>query len=257
MMSEQNAITCRGVSFSRPGDGTSLPVLAGVDLSVDVGEFIALIGPSGCGKSTLLSLLAGLEEPDDGELLVAGTAQRLGNLTLMPQSDSLLPWKTVLENVAEAPGVGRATAPQARNRATAVLDEFGLRDFSHHYPHALSGGMRQRVALARAVLGGAQYWLLDEPFGALDAFTRAHLHRFVAEAWAKHRPTVVLVTHDLDEALVLADRVLVSSDRPGRIAAELTIGLPRPRTPELTTTPQFAEYKRDLMEHLFASGAFA
>jgi ABC-type nitrate/sulfonate/bicarbonate transport system ATPase subunit len=175
----------------------------------------------------------------------------------MPQSDALLPWRTVLENVAAGPAMAGSNSEAGQQQAMAVLEEFGLRGFEDHYPHALSGGMRQRVALARAVLGGARYWLLDEPFGALDAFTRTHLQRFVSEAWRRHEPTVVLVTHDLDEALLLADRVLVSSNRPGRIIAQVSTDLPRPRTPEMTTYPEFAAYKRELMEHLFASGAFA
>jgi ABC-type nitrate/sulfonate/bicarbonate transport system ATPase subunit len=253
----KDRLECRDVSFARPGAEGRLPVLDDLSFMVDRGEFVALIGPSGCGKSTLLSILAGLEEPDDGEVLVSGSPDRLGTLTLLPQSDALLPWKTVLENVATGPRITRADAAAAAERARATLAEFGLGGFERHYPHALSGGMRQRVALARAVLGGARYWLLDEPFGALDAFTRAHLQRFVAEAWERHRPSVVLVTHDLDEALSLADRVLVSSSRPGRIIAELAVELPRPRPPESTTSPEFTAYKRELMEHLFASGAFA
>jgi ABC-type nitrate/sulfonate/bicarbonate transport system ATPase subunit len=257
-MSEFRArLECRDVGFSRPGEQGPLAILDGLSFVVDEGEFVALIGPSGCGKSTALALLAGLEEPDSGAILAGGSPERLGALTLLPQGDALLPWKTVVENIAHGPGVRRADLPAAIRRARGVLADFGLEGFENHYPHALSGGMRQRVALARAVLCGARYWLLDEPFGALDAFTRAHLHRFVIEAWQRHRPAVVLVTHDLDEALLLADRVLVTSRRPARIVAEVATDLPRPRPPKLTTSPEFAVRKSELMEHLFASGAFA
>lgn len=235
-----------------------VPVLDGIDLRVEPGELVALVGPSGCGKSTLLSLLAGLGEPDAGEVLVDGRpGARLGRLTLMPQRDALLPWRTVADNVALAPRLAGCGRGEARERALRTLARFGLAGFEEHYPHALSGGMRQRAALARALLGGARGWLLDEPFGALDALTRADLQGVLARAWAEERPTAVLVTHDLDEALLLADRVLVSGPRPARIVAEVAVDLARPRTLDDVGAPRFAALRGELIDALRGAGALA
>lgn len=234
-------------------------VLDGLSLSVEPGEMVALVGPSGCGKSTLLSLLAGLAEPDEGEILIDGhpDAARLGRITLMPQNDALLPWRTLLDNVALAPclaGVDRAAAERAARR---TLARFGLAGFENHYPHALSGGMRQRAALARTLLGGARAWLLDEPFGALDALTRSELRGVLAAAWAEEGPTALLVTHDLDEALLLADRVLVASPRPARVVHEVEVDLPRPRGPEDAGRPEIAHLRLVLLDALRGAGALA
>jgi ABC-type nitrate/sulfonate/bicarbonate transport system ATPase subunit len=249
------AIAAEGLSLTLDG----VPVLDELSLEVPSGGIVALIGPSGCGKSTLLSVLAGLRGPDAGVVTLGGRpgGARLGALTLMPQSDALLPWRTLLDNVAVAPrlrGEGRAEARASARRALARL---GLAGFEDHYPHALSGGMRQRAALARTLLGGGRGWLLDEPFGALDALTRADLQAVLARAWEAERPTSLLVTHDLDEALILADRVLVSSPRPARVIAEIEVTLPRPRTLAGTASPAFAALRGRLLEALHAAGAIA
>ncbi|MCC6831632.1 MAG: ABC transporter ATP-binding protein [Thermoleophilia bacterium] len=206
-------------------------VLAGVDLTVAPGEVVALVGPSGCGKSTLLDVAAGLVPPDAGEVRLDGgpAPDRPGRLALMPQGDSLLPWRTLADNVAV--GARLAGVPDAAARAREAVTRYGLAGFEDHYPHALSGGMRQRAALARTALAGRPVWLLDEPFGALDALTRAELHAEVADVWARLRPTVLLVTHDPDEAAVLADRVLVSGPRPMGRLVEVAVPEARPRTP--------------------------
>jgi ABC-type nitrate/sulfonate/bicarbonate transport system ATPase subunit len=234
-------------------------VLDGLSLGVGSGEIVAMVGPSGCGKSTLLSVLAGLVVPDAGQVLIDGRADaaRLGRLTLMPQHDALLPWRTLLDNVALGPALAGAGRDDAARAARRALVRLGLGGFEDHYPHALSGGMRQRGALARTLLAGSRAWLLDEPFGALDALTRADLRGVLARAWAEVRPTALLVTHDLDEALLLADRVLVSSPRPARIVAEVAVDVPRPREEGDVARPEIADLRRELMHALRATGALA
>jgi ABC-type nitrate/sulfonate/bicarbonate transport system ATPase subunit len=230
-----------------------------VTLSVAPGEIVALVGPSGCGKSTLLSVLAGLLEPDEGAVLLDGRAAagRLGRLTLMPQHDALLPWRTVLENVALAPRLAGAAREDAERAARRALARLGLAGFDDHYPHALSGGMRQRAALARTLLSGSRAWLLDEPFGALDALTRADLRRVLAATWAQERPSTLLVTHDLEEALLLADRVLVSGPRPARVVAELAVDVERPRERDDVALPELADLRARLVAALRGAGALA
>jgi len=249
------SLEARGVTLAL-GD---VAVLDRVDLRVAPGEMVALVGPSGCGKSTLLSVLAGLLDPDAGEVLLDGRAApaRLGTLTLMPQRDALLPWRTLEDNVAIAAGLAGASAEEAGRSARAALARFGLSEFGDHYPHALSGGMRQRGALGRTLLSGARAWLLDEPFGALDALTRADLQGVLGATWAERRPTAVLVTHDLDEALLLGDRVLVAGPRPMRIVDEIAVDLSRPRSLDDTVAPEFAAMRARLMGALRASGALA
>jgi putative hydroxymethylpyrimidine transport system ATP-binding protein len=234
-------------------------VLGGLSLAVAPGEVVAMVGPSGCGKSTLLSVVAGLLDPDAGEVAIDGRADapRLGRLTLMPQRDALLPWRTLLDNAALGPRLAGAGGEEATRAARRTLARLGLAGFEDHYPHALSGGMRQRGALARTLLSGSRGWLLDEPFGALDALTRADLRGVLARAWAEAQPSALLVTHDLDEALLLADRVLVSSPRPARIVAEVDVDVPRPREAGDVAAPELAELRRRLMDALRATGAVA
>lgn len=234
-------------------------VLEGLDLRVGPGEFVALVGPSGCGKSTLLSVLAGLMEPDEGAVLIDGrpSPRRLGHLTLMPQSDALMPWRTVLDNVRIGPLLAGASTAESAAAARRMLARFGLAGFEDHYPHALSGGMRQRAALARTILGGTRIWLLDEPFGALDALTRADLRGVLADTWMRDRPTTLLVTHDLDEAVLLADRVLVCGPRPARVVGEVAVPLPRPRTLDDLADPAVSGTRADVLGMLRAAGALA
>jgi ABC-type nitrate/sulfonate/bicarbonate transport system ATPase subunit len=247
------AIEARDLTLSLGGTA----VLDRFDLRVAPGEMVALVGPSGCGKSTLLAVLAGLREPDAGRVLIDGRDDpgRLGRLTLMPQHDALLPWRTLIENVGLGPALAGADRDAARETARRTLARFGLAGFEEHYPHALSGGMRQRAALARTLLGGARGWLLDEPFGALDALTRADLQGVLSRAWSQDRPSALLVTHDLDEALLLADRVLVCGPRPARVVAEVVVDLPRPRTIDDTARADFAALRGDLLAALRGAGA--
>jgi NitT/TauT family transport system ATP-binding protein len=214
--------------------------LEGVDLIVGRDEVVAVVGPSGCGKSTLLELIAGLQEPDDGTVSAPESSY-------MPQRDLLLPWRDALSNAAlalECEGVPRA---EARRRAEPLFDRFGLAEFERAWPAELSGGMRQRVAFLRTLLPGRPLLLLDEPFGALDSITRSSMQRWLADALAQEPRTVVLVSHDVDEALFLADRVVVLSPRPGRVVAEIEVGLERPRD---VTSPDFAAIKRRALEAL-------
>ena len=196
--------------------------LAGMSLRVAAGEVVAVVGPSGCGKSTLLELVCGLLEPDAGT--VAGAPA-----VLMPQRDLLLPWLCALDNAALALRIAGIGRDGARDRARPLFERLGLAGFERAWPHELSGGMRQRVAFARTLLSGKPVLCLDEPFGALDAMTRADLQGWLAEALAAEPRSVLLVTHDVEEAAVLADRIVVLSPRPGRVVAELAVGTPRPR----------------------------
>jgi ABC-type nitrate/sulfonate/bicarbonate transport system ATPase subunit len=230
----------------------ALPVLDGVSFDVDSGEFVALVGQSGGGKSTLLDVLAGLRDPDRGSVSLDGdtAAPRLGRITLMPQRDALMPWRSTLDNVAVGAELAGANRAEARVVARGALAAYGLRGFEDYYPHALSGGMRQRAALARTLLAGRGAWLLDEPFGAVDALTRMELVRILETLWSEHRPTTVLVTHDLDEALVLADRVVVLTSRPARVAQEIAVDLPRPRTGAVALSAEFSALKGRLLDAL-------
>jgi ABC-type nitrate/sulfonate/bicarbonate transport system ATPase subunit len=208
-----------------------VPVLQDVSLSAAREEFVSLIGPSGSGKSTLLNIICGLMQPDEGDVLLRGqvVAERIGRVGYMPQRDLLLPWRSVLDNVLLGPEVMGRDITQARREALELLPLFGLDGFEGHYPATLSGGMRQRAALLRTFLCHQETVLLDEPFGALDALTRRTMRRWLVDVWARFRQAVILVTHDVDEAIYLSDRVYVFSERPGRILDEVPIDLPRPR----------------------------
>ena len=221
-----------------------------VSFTVAAGEFVCLLGPSGCGKSTLLSAVAGHLPPAAGSIhldghLVAGPDPERG---LVFQQSSLFPWRTVLQNVAfglKMRGVPRA---ERLRQAGAFLRRVGLGGFERHYPAQLSGGMQQRAEIARVLITRPRVVLMDEPFGALDAQTRVMMQELLLELWAQVRTTVVFVTHDIDEALFLADRIVVLSARPGRINEIITVDLPRPRTPGLTTDPAFIRLKRGCLD---------
>jgi NitT/TauT family transport system ATP-binding protein len=225
----------------RFGEVTALDELS---LTVSDGEVLALVGPSGCGKSTLLELLAGLQKPDAGSVLAEPAAY-------MPQRDLLLPWRSALANAAlalECAGFGKT---EARAEAQPLFERFGLGGFERARPHELSGGMRQRVALARTFLAGRPLLLLDEPFASLDQITRGSLQEWLAEALSGEPRTVVLVTHDVQEAIYLADRVAIMSPRPGRIVAEIEVPIERPRPRrETITSPDFGHLERLALDAL-------
>ncbi|MEA2278855.1 MAG: hypothetical protein QOC78_3815 [Solirubrobacteraceae bacterium] len=239
----QGQVDLAGVSrtFARRRGGP-VPALRDVTLGVSSGEIVAVVGPSGCGKTTLLELVCGLQAPD------AGTV-RAAPAVLMPQRDLLLPWLSAIDNAALAARLAGASRAQARERAHPLFAAFGLEGFERARPHELSGGMRQRVAFLRTLLSGKPVLCLDEPFGALDALTRGEMQDWLAGALAREARTVLLVTHDVEEAVVLADRVLVMSPRPGRIVAELAVALPRPRT---ATDPAVVALRERALEALRA-----
>jgi ABC-type nitrate/sulfonate/bicarbonate transport system ATPase subunit len=203
--------------------GATVHALSGVSLHAHHGELLAVVGPSGCGKTTLLELICGLQVPDAGAIECAPAA-------LMPQRDLLLPWLSALDNAALALRIAGSPRAAARAQAVALFAELGLQGFEQAHPHELSGGMRQRVAFLRTLLSGKPVLCLDEPFGALDAITRAEMQAWLGRALAREPRTVVLVTHDVEEAIVLADRVAVLSPRPGRLRAEIEVDLSRPRS---------------------------
>ena len=252
----QPRVQALGVSTSfERADGGELPVLRGVHVHAGAGEFVSIVGPSGCGKSTLCNVISGVTRPDRGRILIDGAdvSGRVGLVGYMPQKDLLLPWRTVLDNVVlglEIMGVPRA---EARADALPLFDEFGLAGFESAYPYALSGGMRQRAAFMRTVMFNKSVLILDEPFGALDALTRASMQEWLLGLWAKLKLTILLVTHDVEEAVLLSDRVYVMSGRPGEIRAEVAVDLPRPRTYELAATPAFMERKLDILRTLRSS----
>ena len=241
-----------GKSFPARSGHDAMTALEGVDIDIRAGEFVSIIGPSGCGKSTLFNMLAGLIKPSNGTIYLDGSEpdSLLGKIGYMPQKDLLMPWRTVLDNVTlglEMDGMRRRAA---RAQAMDELPRFGLKGFEQRWPSSLSGGMRQRAALLRTFLAGREVMLLDEPFGALDALTRQAMQEWLLELWASDRKTVVFITHDVEEAVYLSDRVHVMSGRPGRVELSLDITLPRPRSYEMTVSPEFNALKQQLLEPL-------
>ena len=228
-----------------------LEVLRDLSLEARAGEFVAILGPSGCGKSTAFSILTGGTPASGGDVLVDGAAATgaTGRFAYMPQADALLPWRRVLDNATLGLEVRGMARGDARERVRPLLATFGLDGFERAYPFELSGGMRQRAALLRTVVQDCDVLLLDEPFGALDALTRAEMQRWLESVWAQFRWTVLLVTHDVREAVFLADRIYVLSPRPGTVVAELAVPLPRPRA---LTDPRIAELETELLTHLLA-----
>jgi ABC-type nitrate/sulfonate/bicarbonate transport system ATPase subunit len=234
--------------------------LAEVDLAVAPGEFVSLVGPSGCGKSTLFNIVAGLIRPTRGRVLLDGrdVTGTTGEVGYMLQKDLLLPWRTVLDNVVLGRVVRHGRARRSdRDEALQLIARYGLGGFADHYPHALSGGMRQRVALMRTLLFARDVLLLDEPFGALDSQTRLLMQEWLLEVWAEVGSTVLFITHDVDEAIYLADRVVVFSARPGRVKGIFDVPFARPRAPGLVTSDPFVALKREVFAEIYAEAVRA
>jgi NitT/TauT family transport system ATP-binding protein len=246
----------------RYGGAEGTLALRHASMRIGKGEFVAVVGPSGCGKSTLMRLVTGLWPCSAGSVIVAGKEVDgpLSMAGMAFQAPTMLPWRTILENVmlpleVVEPHRRRLRSHRAEyeEKARKLLELVGLRGFEHKTPHQLSGGMQQRASLCRALIHDPQLLMLDEPFGALDVFTREELWEQLAEVCSILKPTVILVTHDLKEAVFLADRVLIMSARPGRIIAERTIPFPRPRRLDVTYTQPFQELVHDLREHISAA----
>ncbi|TKT76308.1 ABC transporter ATP-binding protein [Aquamicrobium sp. LC103] len=248
-MNQRGSLDIRNVGKHYEVDGQRLDVLDDVDLKVEPGSFISLVGPSGCGKSTLLRLIVGLDDEYSGEILldgrrVSGTSLDRG---IVFQDHRLLPWLTLEENIGLA--LLNAELPEDEKRRTVAehIALVGLKGFETAYPHQLSGGMAQRAAIARGLVGRPEILLLDEPLGALDALTRVRLQEEILRIWRAEKVTMILVTHDVDEAIYLSDRVVVMNTGPGRIVRELDVDLPQPRD---RATHAFVDLKRQVLEHM-------
>ena len=226
--------------------------LSNFSLEVGKGEFVSIVGPSGCGKSTFLNLLLGLIKADSGEMRLNGTpiTGPGQERAMVFQEFGLLPWRTVRANVELGLELKGMAAPEREHRATELIKLVGLNDFERHYPHELSGGMKQRVGLARALATEPEVLLMDEPFAALDAQTRDLMQTELLEIWDRTKKTVLFVTHSIEEAAYLSDRVIVMTARPGRMKTILRIGLPRPRDYEMRLTPEFNAIKSQIWDVL-------
>jgi len=255
----QDLVKLDRVSMAYGRGAAAVKAIDEVSLGIAKGEFIAVVGPSGCGKSSLMRLISGLHPPLSGELAIDGkpVTGPLKSVGMAFQNSNLLPWRTALENVLlplEIVQPYRATFKRDREKyalkAKALLQSVGLEGYEHRFPWELSGGMQQRCSLCRALVHEPKLLLLDEPFAALDAFTREELWLVLRDLWTRHRFTVVLVTHDLREATFLADTVYVMSKRPGKILARRAIDLPRPRDLEVTYSDRFAAIVLELREHI-------
>jgi len=243
------ALTARDVAMSYidRSSGDELLAIERIDLDIHEGEFVSIVGPSGCGKSTLLKIIAGLLEPTSGSVVFTPAENGRPRNGLVFQDHGVFPWMTVLDNVAfglEMQGVARR---ERYRRAIAFVEQVGLATFLHSYPHELSVGMRQRVGIARAFVADVPLLLMDEPFGSLDAQTRVLLQEELLRIWRDHRKLIVFVTHDIEEAVLLGDRVLVMTGRPGRILEEVRVTLARPRSP---MRPEISELRWSIWRHL-------
>ncbi|MFD1952728.1 ABC transporter ATP-binding protein [Paenibacillus thailandensis] len=238
-------LTVRNVRKSFGKGAAKKDVIADLSLTVGEGEFVSIVGPSGSGKTTLFQMIGGLTLPDEGDILIGGkriNGQR-GNVSYMPQQASLLPWRTVAGNVELALQIAGASRKEAAELTSEWLGKIGLASYGDAYPGVLSGGMQQRVSFLRALLSPQRLMLLDEPFGALDALTRLSMQRWLLSIWEANRRSVLLVTHSIEEALLLSDRIIVLSQSPAVVLDEFVVPYGRPRSDKLWTDPEFNRYK--------------
>ena len=251
-MPDVDYLSVRGVSKRFDAGDRAVTAIEDVSFDVPRGAFVSILGPSGCGKSTLFNIIAGLLSPSGGDVLLEGASivGRAGQVGYMLQKDLLLPWRSIEDNITLGQTLRGVNKRKARANAAALMDRCGLTGFEKKKPHQLSGGMRQRAALMRTLLTGKEVLLLDEPFGALDAITRLQLQMTLIDFWQDMRKTILFVTHDVEEALLLSDEILVLTERPGRLRARLPVTLPRPRTPEMLSSPELMALKARLMQLL-------
>ena len=253
-------IVIRGVTkHYRAARGGDVHALAEIDLSIKAGEFVSIVGPSGCGKSTLLMLVSGLLAPTSGTIEINRLPVKgaVPNIAIVFQRDVLLDWRTVLANVLLPVEIKKLDPVVHRQKARELLRSVGLSEFEDKYPAELSGGMRQRVAICRALVQGPGLLLMDEPFGALDALTREQMNLDLQRMWRRDRNTVLFITHSIEEAVLLSDRVVVMSSRPGRVADIVVNELPRPRGAHTRSEPRFVEHVERIREHFLALGVLS
>lgn len=245
------AISISNVSQVFSGRGAKVAALQDVSIDIGARQFVTIVGPSGCGKTTLLNLVAGFERPTSGQIRVNDQEVRGPSVdrAVVFQEAALYPWLTVRENIALGLRFRNGRKIDMA-RVDSLISAVSLEGFAEHPPYQLSGGMAQRVAIARALVIEPEVLLMDEPFGALDAQTRAAMQIFVTELWDTIHVTVLFVTHDIDEAIILADRVIVMAPRPGRVVADLRVDLPRPRTRGESVTPEYLELRREILKHI-------
>jgi len=254
-VSRATSLRVESVSKTFRERSTPIPVLHSISFDLEEGTWSTLLGPSGCGKTTLLKILAGLGTPDSGQVLVEGSnLSRLGATAYLPQHDTLLPWRTALGNAILASEINGKSMDEAKKEAIELFDHFGLSGFELLYPSQLSGGMRQRLALIRTFLTHRDILLLDEPLGALDPLTRATMQHWLLGVWSELRKTVLLVTHDAEEALLLSDRILVLTERPARLQLDQVVDLERPRD---RGSSALVENKSQLLDLLLKEGTAA
>jgi NitT/TauT family transport system ATP-binding protein len=248
----QGLIEGQGVSIRLGAGEEAFEAVQALDFSFEPGQFVCILGPSGCGKSTLLGALAGHLQPSAGHLRVDGNHVDGPSPSrgMVFQHHTLLPWRTVLDNVAFGLKMQSVPKRERHRQALEMLRWVGLEDFAGHWPRQLSGGMQQRAEIARVLINRPRLLLMDEPFGALDALTRSRMQQLLLDIWGRIGTTVVFVTHDIDEALFLGDRILMMGTRPGRFIADLTLDFPRPRGQSLLTSPEFVVFKRHCLELL-------
>ncbi|MFD0767863.1 ABC transporter ATP-binding protein [Bacillus sp. CGMCC 1.60114] len=226
-------------------------VLEHMNVSIRDGEFVSFVGPSGCGKSTLLNIIAGIERANEGDVLYENqSVMNREIVSYMPQQDLLLPWRSALHNIVLPLEIEGQSKRKRLEAGMDALRQFGLDEYANHYPDALSGGMRQRVSFLRTYLCDKPIMLLDEPFGKLDAFTKMEVHSWLLESWQKGKQTIIMVTHDLDEAILLSDRVFIMSQQPSTIVGEVKVNLPRPRTMDMLTSVELKEDKTEILKIL-------
>lgn len=227
------------------------PILQNLGVSIREGEFVSFVGPSGCGKSTLLNIIAGIEKANSGDVLYeARSVADQDIVSYMPQQDLLLPWRSALQNIVLPLEIEGKSKKDRLEAGMDVLEQFGLAEYANHHPDALSGGMRQRISFLRTYLCDKPLMLLDEPFGKLDAFTKMEVHRWLLHSWQQEKQTIIMVTHDLDEAILLSDRIFIMSQQPSTIIGEVKVNLPRPRSMDMLTSAELKEDKSEILRIL-------